>query len=137
MKQCDYYFTLGADKEKLRVIDDTEYQLITYRRLEKRGRKDSHYDIKVLDVGEKDALLNFRKVIKQVNKTRDLWLYENTRIHVDRVEHLGDFLELETVIRNISLKAGESEFKAVVNRLHIDTASSVPASYSDLVPAFA
>ena len=137
MKQCDYYFGTGENKEKLRVIDDCEYQLITYRRLEKHGRKDSHYEIEELTAKEKDALLSRRKAITTVEKTRELWLYGNTRIHIDYVEHLGSFLELETVIRDITLKAGEGEFRSVVGWLGIDTKRSVAASYSDLVPAMA
>jgi predicted adenylyl cyclase CyaB len=137
MKQCDYYFEIGEDKTKLRVIDDSEFQLITYQRTEKHGRKDSFYEIKTLSSDEKDSLLKSRKVVKQVEKTRELWLYGNTRIHIDQVETLGDFLELETVIKDISLDSGESEFKAVINGLGINPDESVPASYSDLVPAFA
>jgi len=67
------------------------------------------------------------------NKTRKLWLYEHTRIHVDCVEGLGDFLELETVLGEISLEEGEREFSVVVEGLEIDVADSVAASYSDLV----
>lgn len=137
MKQDDYYFNLGTDKTKLRIIDGNEYQLITYRRIESKGRKDSTYEIAELSAKEKDELLRKRKIEKSVEKTRDLWLYGSTRIHLDHVERLGNFLELETVLKDISLSKGEKEFKTVVNGLHIDLASSVPASYSDLMPVLA
>jgi len=137
MQQCDYYFLTGEDKEKLRVIDGKEYQLITYQREEKQGRKDSHYEIKELSAKDKDDLLSQRKVIKQVEKTRELWLFNNTRVHIDFVKRLGNFLELETVVRDIPLEAGESEFKTVVDELGINPARSVAASYSDLVPVLA
>jgi len=137
MKQCDYYFGIGADKTKLRIINDNEFQLITYRRQEKHGRKDSFYEIKDLSPDEKDSLLKSRKVVRQVEKTRQLWMYGNTRIHIDQVKSLGDFLELETVTEGISLDSGENEFKAVLNGLNINPDESVPASYSDLVPSFA
>lgn len=137
MQQCDYYFVIGEGKEKLRVIDDQEYQLIIYRREEKHGRKDSHYDIKELSAEDKDRLLNQRHVIKQVEKTRELWLLNNTRVHIDYVKCLGDFLELETVVRDISVEVGENEFRTVVDKLGIDPARSVAASYSDLVPILA
>ncbi|MCL1797363.1 MAG: class IV adenylate cyclase [Eggerthellaceae bacterium] len=137
MKQADYYFDIGENKDKLRIIDGREFQLISYQRKEKHGQKDSYYEIKELTAVEKDALLASRKAIKHVEKTRELWLYGNTRIHLDLVEQLGNFLELETVIKDISLKAGKNEFKTVVNGLGIDATNSVAASYSDLVPALA
>jgi predicted adenylyl cyclase CyaB len=137
MEQTDYYFQLGANKEKLRIINNHEYQLITYHRIEKQGRKDSRYGIKKLGANEKDMLLKSRKIVKTVNKTRELWEYGNTRIHIDCVENLGNFLELETVIKGISLAWGEDEFKTVANALRIDFTDAVAASYSDLVPALA
>jgi hypothetical protein len=54
---------------------------------------------------------------------------------MDHVEGLGEFLELETVITDISLEEGEQEFYRVVSGLGIDIADSIAASYSDLVPA--
>jgi predicted adenylyl cyclase CyaB len=121
--------------EKLRTINNCEHQLITYYRTEQQGRKDSVYEISELDEKEKNALIKSRKVIKTVEKTRELWKYGNTRIHIDCVKHLGNFLELETVVKDIPLAIGENEFRTVVDKLKIDLADSVPASYSDLVPA--
>ncbi|MDR1410128.1 MAG: class IV adenylate cyclase [Oscillospiraceae bacterium] len=137
MKQCDYYFETGANKTKLRIIDGSECQLITYRRIERRGRKDSSYDIVNLNAEEKDLLLQTRKIVKRVEKIRELWMYRKTRIHIDHVEHLGNFLELETVMKDISTKDAKREFKSVVDGLEIDLAGSVAASYSDFVPVFA
>jgi adenylate cyclase class IV len=74
MKQDDYYFGVGTDKIKLRIIDDCEYQLITYRRIEEQGRKDSSYEISELDAKEKDFLLQNQQIVKSVEKARELWL---------------------------------------------------------------
>ncbi|MDR1321665.1 MAG: class IV adenylate cyclase [Gracilibacteraceae bacterium] len=133
MKQTDYYFCLGANKEKLRTINDCEHQLIIYRRAERQGRKDSEYEISELNEKEKNHLLESRKIIKDVEKIRELWKYGHTRIHIDHVKHLGNFLELETVIKDISLEGGENEFRTIIDKLQINLVDSVPASYSDLV----
>lgn len=135
MRQQDYYFSVGARKKKLRVIDDKEYQLVTYFRIETQGRKDSQYTIEKLSEKDAKALMECEKIVQIVDKTRELWIYEHTRIHVDHVEGLGDFLELETVMTDLSLKEGEKEFAAVAEWLEIDLAGSIAASYSDMVPA--
>jgi predicted adenylyl cyclase CyaB len=134
MTQCDYYFGIGDKKEKLRIINGEEFQLITYERSEKQGRKDSYYKIKELSVDEKESLLREMKPVKTVKKTRELWIIGHTRIHIDHVERLGDFLELETVLTDISPTEGEKEFWEVIEKLNIDAESSVPASYADLMP---
>lgn len=36
-------------------------------------------------------------VLAQVKKTRTLYLWKNVRIHLDRVEGLGEFIEFEAV----------------------------------------
>ena len=38
-----------------------------------------------------------------VRKQREVWLYQNARIHLDRVRGLGDFVEIEVVVHQGSL----------------------------------
>ena len=68
-----------------------------------------------------------------VSKARQLWMYKNTRIHIDNVDELGDFVELETVIINISEDQGLEEFNEVISKLKIDLEKTEPYSYSDLI----
>ena len=135
MRQRDDYLSVGEHKQKLRAIDGSEFQLVTYRRIEAQGRKDSHYTIEKLSAQAAEDLLKHRKSVRVVSKTRNLWLYKHTRIHVDCVDGLGDFLELETVLSEISPEEGEREFNAVVAGLEIDAAHSIAASYADLAAA--
>ena len=132
MRQQDYYFSVGERKQKLRVIDGSEFQLVTYHRIETQGRKDSQYAIERMSAQAAADLLKSRKAVRMINKTRELWLYAHTRIHVDCVDGLGDFLELETVLAEISPEEGTHEFHAVVAGLGIDAGNSIAASYSDL-----
>jgi len=135
MRQRDYYFSVGENKKKLRIIDDKEYQVITYRRVEIQGRKDSQYLLEIISAQEADDLLKHNKPARIVDKTRELWLYQHTRIHIDHVEGLGEFLELETVVGDMPIEEAEKEINFVVSGLGINIADSVAASYSDLVPA--
>ena len=72
MHQVDYYLKVGTSKQKVRVINGKEYQLISYTRSEKSGRKESEYTIKVINNKVKTALLKRESVLCVVSKTREL-----------------------------------------------------------------
>jgi predicted adenylyl cyclase CyaB len=133
MNQVDYYFKVGTYKEKIREIDKKTIQLISYKRLEKKGKKNSNYIIKKLSLKQKNNLLKQKPLLCVVNKTRELWIYKHTRIHFDNVVNLGSFLEIETVVKNISKKRGLDEFKKIVNLLKINLKRTEEHSYSDLI----
>jgi predicted adenylyl cyclase CyaB len=135
MSQKDYYFEVGMNKEKVREINNQEPCLISYKRLEKKGRKDSNYNIRTLSLEEKNLLFKQKHLLCTVDKTRQLWMYKNTRIHLDNVVGLGNFMELETVVKDISINEGSNEFEDVVNKLKIKKEKAEPYSYSDLILA--
>ncbi|HZT56537.1 MAG TPA: CYTH domain-containing protein, partial [Burkholderiaceae bacterium] len=57
-----------------------------------------------------------------------------TRVHLDRVEGLGDFLELEVVLRDDESAAdGVAEAHALLRRLRVDAAQLVSGAYVDLL----
>ena len=89
-------------------------------------------ELEQLTQAEKIAMLG-KKVICCVKKTRKLWTYKNTRIHLDRVNGLGDFLELETVVQGKAVKKGIKEFNEVIKLLGINPSDSIAASYVDLL----
>ncbi len=132
LRQTDYYLGKAKRKVKVRVINGKKFQLIVYARVERSGRKESTYTIKNLTPAEKTVLLG-KNVICCVKKTRKLWTYKNTRIHLDRVNGLGDFLELETVVQGKAVKKGIKEFNEVIKLLGINPSDSIAASYVDLL----
>jgi predicted adenylyl cyclase CyaB len=77
-------------------------------------------------------LLGVHRVVK---KRREIALYQNVRIHLDRVEGLGDFVELEAVWDGDA--AGEAEQRGKVaflrEALGIHAADLVAASYEGLL----
>ena len=133
MNQTDYYFKTGTNKEKIREISDREMYLISYKRTERKGKKDSNYTITTLSLEQKESFLKNNRLLCMVSKARQLWMYKNTRIHIDNVDELGDFVELETVIINISEDQGLEEFNEVISKLKIDLEKTEPYSYSDLI----
>ena len=133
MNQIDYYLQIGVNKEKIREINNQIISLISYKRSEKRGRKDSNYIIKTLSSEQKESFLEKKPPLCTVSKIRQLWMYKNTRIHIDNVIGLGNFMELETVVKDISKNQGLDEFKEIVNKLEIKLEKTEPYSYSDLI----
>lgn len=82
----------------------------------------------------KAALAATLGVLVVVEKEREVFLYQNVRIHLDRVSDLGEFVEFEAV-----LSAGDDEEQAaqlvseLATRLAVDSNDRVEGSYSDLL----
>ena len=134
MKQIDIYFQTGEVKKKIRIIDDRDVEMIEYERIEKTGRKSSVYTISKMTKCELEKYQQEHQEICRIEKTRELWRYKHTRIHLDEVKNMGSFMELETVIKDMSEDDGENEFEEVVEKLEIDKNNSIAGSYSDLLP---
>jgi predicted adenylyl cyclase CyaB len=72
--------------------------------------------------------------VGRVRKRRTLYQAGRTRIHLDRVEGLGDFLELEVVLaERESPEGGLTEAHAVMEALAISPSQLVEAAYVDLL----
>ena len=132
--QIDTYFHCATGRLKLRqMMDHTE--LIGYNRPDSQTSRYSQYQI--LSVSDPDPLKQILtrtlgvKVV--VEKQRSVWLFGATRIHLDRVENLGQFIELETVIQSQSIEEAEREHQHVKRCLKIEDRDLVGQSYSDLL----
>ena len=135
MKQLDTYFSVPQGRLKLREIDPHDAELIYYERSDLAESRYSNYQI--CDIPEPMAFkqiattaLGVRTVVE---KRRELWIFGNTRIHLDEVKNLGQFVELETVIRNQTEAEAQAEHQFVKDALGIKEADLVSVSYSDLV----
>ncbi|MEK7568297.1 MAG: class IV adenylate cyclase [Patescibacteria group bacterium] len=133
--QTDTYYNCRDGRLKLREINAQKFELIFYKRPNTNNSKISNYQI--LDINKKQA-----KIIKSIladalrtkniiKKTRDLWIYKNTRIHLDKVSGLGRFLELETVIKK-NIKAAEVEHGEIIKNLKLSKYKKYGKSYSDM-----
>lgn len=135
MHQIDTYFVVPKGRLKLREIDGEESQLVYYERADESTSRYSNYSIvEITDVlGFKQMMTNALGVKAIVDKVRELWMYGNTRIHIDDVNSLGHFVELETVITNQTDTEAQAEHHFVKHALKIDDTQIVPVSYSDLI----
>ena len=98
-EQVDTYFRVSDGRLKLRESSLSGAQLVAYLRPDLAAARRSDYVvIPVPEPARTKALLSaLLGVHRIVRKTREIGLYENVRIHLDRVEGLGDFVELEAV----------------------------------------
>jgi homotetrameric cytidine deaminase len=99
LRQRDTYFSVARGRLKLREEVPGGATLIAYERPDAASERVSHY--RLVPVGEpqalRDALAAANGVSIVVVKRRRLLLWETVRIHLDEVEGLGAFLELEAV----------------------------------------
>jgi predicted adenylyl cyclase CyaB len=69
-----------------------------------------------------------------VRKTRTLFLVGRTRVHLDRVEGLGHFLELEVVLEDDELlEAGIQEANDIMAHLGVEPSQLIEGAYMDLL----
>ena len=132
LNQKDVYYEIKKGLLKLR-IENGKNSLIKYSRNETSKNRVSNYNVLSLgdDSAEKflDRIFNIKAVVE---KKRILYLYKNTRIHLDKVKKLGNFIELESVVVRNS-KSAVKEFNEVIGLLNLDTEKQIRKSYKDLI----
>ena len=73
-------------------------------------------------------------VTQTVVKTRALYLVGQTRVHLDSVDGLGDFLELEVVLRPGQDSAeGQAIAAELMGRLGVRTDDLCATAYADML----
>ena len=136
-RQVDTYFRTASGRLKLRESSLSGGQLVPYRRADVAGPRRSDYRvIPVSDpAGTLELLAELLGVHRVVRKEREIFLYRNVRIHLDRVEGLGSFMELEAVFDGSP--EAEPEQQAVVDwllaELGVKPEDLVASSYEGLL----
>ena len=136
--QVDTFYAVPRGWLKLREQEGDRPELIAYERpTDNAGPRASDYDLAPLHEAEhwKRFLGRFLDQEVVVRKERALWLYRHTRIHLDRVEELGDFLELETVVRDLTVAEAGVENQQVIETLGLDPKAYVAVPYRNLLRA--
>jgi len=137
-RQVDTFFQVPARSGwlKLREAEGRPPEIISYERsTDNAGPRPSHYDVIIVkDVEAWRRLLGrVLPVEAVVRKERTLWIYEHTRVHLDRVEGLGDFLELETVVEDLPPEEARKETQRVVDALGLDPAEFLSLPYKEML----
>ncbi len=134
--QEDTFFRVTTGRLKLRLVPSGRGELIYYERDDSSGPRPSQYELARTD--EPGNLLRVLAlglgVRGVVHKTRLLYRRGRTRIHLDEVEGLGSYLELEVEMGPGEEKeAGEAIARALMARLGISERDLVTGAYVDLL----
>jgi len=134
LRQTDTYFNVPSGRLKLRETAGLQAELIAYTRDEGAPNRTSDYLIAYTpDAGPLlDVLTRALGVIAVVRKRRTLVTLDTTRIHLDNVEQLGSFLEIEVIVGDDEALA-ESRFDMLLAGLGFTRADGIDASYLDLL----
>jgi predicted adenylyl cyclase CyaB len=136
--QEDTFFPVHRGRFKLRQLAPDRGQLVYYERPDQDGPKRSNYRIfETRDPeGLKQTLSLALGVRGVVRKKRYLYLVGQTRLHLDEVDGLGQFLELEVVLRPGQTDAeGQAIAAELMARLGIAEVDLIKGAYMDMLEA--
>jgi len=136
-RQTDVYFAVPDGRLKLRIEQPGEATLVRYRRADVAGIRDSHYELlSVPDAEETLRELEARHgSCAHVQKERALYMLENVRVHLDEVEGLGTFIELEAVMDGVeSDAAAHALLRRLLAELGVAPEDILSQSYGDMQP---
>jgi adenylate cyclase class IV len=158
VRQADHYVHVAHGYHKLRVVRGGASELIFYERPERNGARVSRYQKWTVDAPRRgraqgsgseaqgsgpraqasaavDVALKILSaalgVETVVRKTREVYLVDGARIHLDRVAGLGTFVEIEVLTERAGRRSARL-MEELRHRLRLP-AKSTPGSYRDLL----
>ncbi|XP_019869600.1 uncharacterized protein LOC109598189 [Aethina tumida] len=138
IKQHDTFYNCNHGRLKLRKFESGEGELIFYDRPDSEGPKLSCYDKSDIPASTTESLhlvldsaLGSKGVVK---KTRLLFMVGQTRVHIDSVENLGDFMELEVMLNpGQSVEEGEKIANDLREKLGVEKEDLLSGAYTDML----
>jgi len=134
--QDDTFSRCESGRLKLRAFSSDEGELIFYRRADQQGPRESFYLLSRTSTPDtlRESLSLAYGQTGRVRKHRTLFLVGRTRIHLDQVEGLGSFLELEVVLEDgETAESGIREAHILMERLGVQSTQLVQGAYVDLL----
>ena len=136
MGQEDVFFHTATGRLKLRIFDEGSGELIYYERPDMTGAKQSNYQIH-----RTSEPLQLRQLLSAalgetvtVKKKREVYMVGQTRIHLDEVDGLGPFMELEVVLApGQDSEEGRTIASDLMQKLGVNESDLVPCAYADLL----
>lgn len=134
IRQTDTYFKLHDGRLKRRQAPDEPTEWIYYHRRDVVRPRMCNYTILSDAQAKRRWGTQGLRAWLQVTKTRELWMHENVRIHLDEVDKLGTFIEFEAVIsQEYDTQACHEEITELRAVFAPTMGEPVGTSYSDLM----
>jgi predicted adenylyl cyclase CyaB len=136
IEQEDTFFHCPRGRLKLRRFSADRGELISYLRADVAGPRESRFVRSPTrdPASMVNALTDALGVVGVVRKRRMLYCSGQTRIHLDEVDRLGTFLELEVVLtQGQSAEQGEEIARSLMAELAVSEEDLVPRAYIDLL----
>ncbi len=136
--QVDTYFKVPAGRGKLRE-GKIEHSLIHYERPNRPGPKVSRvrlYQV-ACESKLKDVLAAALGALAVVKKSREIYFIDNVKFHIDRVENLGSFVEIEAIdaTGRIGRQRLLKQCRRYMTLFGIRKSDLIDCSYSDMLLA--
>lgn len=132
--QRDTYFRVPSGRLKRRECEGEPTEWIFYDRADKANPRLSSFTI--YSSSEARSRFGTRPLprLVVVNKRRDLWMVDNTRIHLDEVERVGRFLEFESLVSpGYPVAACHDRINGLREAFAHAMGEPISCSYADLV----
>jgi adenylate cyclase len=136
LEQTDTFFPCGSGRLKLRQFASPGGELIYYARPDATGPSECSYIVHRLSdpEGLRETLAAALGIRGVVRKQRTVCFIGQTRVHLDTVEGLGDFVELEVVLEPDQATCyGVEIARTLMQRLSISDGHLVDKAYVDLL----
>ena len=134
--QIDTYFNVGHGKLKLRE-GNIENFLVHYNREQKSGPKTSKVTLYTAQPNSslKEVLTKALGVLVVVDKKREIYFIDNVKFHLDIVEGLGTFMEIEAIDGDGTRSKSEllNQCQSYIDLFAIQKDDLITGSYSDLL----
>ncbi len=134
--QEDTFFNCRSGRLKLRKFSDNDGELIFYKRIDSAEPSESSYVIsETASPGKLKAVLaEALGIAGIVKKVRTLYVCDQTRIHLDEVEGLGRFIELEVVLAEGQSEAeGRQIANTLMKEMGISKSDLIDCAYIDML----
>lgn len=135
-RQRDRYYTVPTGRLKLRRSTFDGHHLILYLRPEDGAvRRARFHRLPVSDPEAlEESLGRMLGAGSTVEKEREVWRWREVRIHLDRVQGLGAFVELEARVDRIGdRKEAARRLSRLAFQLEIDESDAIRSSYGEMV----
>ncbi|XP_049865649.1 uncharacterized protein LOC126366543 [Pectinophora gossypiella] len=143
--QDDTFYNVSEGRLKMRFYDGDSSifsaTLVRYDRDDKSGPKLSNYELLNFAKSQKTEANKLDEMLRKclgirgrVIKERKLYMVGQIRVHIDKVNNLGHFMELEVVLRpEQTLEEGQMIARKLQALLGVDNEHLIECAYVDLL----